>query len=722
MTRTPRPRLATGRLLGTHLRSGLAADALTAVLVAVTVFVAAAVPSALSALATAQLQHAASQLASAQRDLTASGAFGFQFTAETDAELRLESIDRGIVNFPDQYGEPLESGLEGGDWVASTRLAEANPADPAPRLPRLTMSISLDTGWTDRVRIIDGAEPKVWTGTLDSDGATQPPVPIAISAKLAKTMQLEVDDLLLLEGQSLQVAGIYEALEPADGYWQHAPLLREPIVAPPPDYQATASVYVAPGSAAGLWPWLSTATVAAWWSVRLDALTATGGPELAAAFHESEAHGRYIISGTELHLSSKLPDALQAADQRMQFVLALLALVAAGPLGVVFAVDAQAAQAVITRRRPSLALASARGASTVQLRAFMAIEGLVVGLPAAIVGYLATRMLFPVDFAWAGVVLAGVFAIAPAVLLAALTPGRIGRGQRSDVAVRSRSASRWVVEVAALGLAGLAVFLLFRRGFAEASAEIGVDPLLAAVPLLLAIAGCVVALRIYPALLLLVHRLARATTGAVGLLGAARAVRTPALGFATGFALLVGVSISVFSTGIATTVQTAIAQALLLPSDENEKFLTLVDEPVMIGLNVMLLLSAAIATLLGALAVVLGSIAASESRNRLLGVTRILGFSTRQLGALVGWELAPLSIVAIAVGAAVGAGELHLVLGALDLRPFLGTEDAVAPVLDPVWVAGVIAVFTVVVLVAGFATASIARRVSPVSSIKMGAE
>ena len=119
---------------------------------------------------------------------------------------------------------------------------------------------------------------------------------------------------------------------------------------------------------------------------------------------------------------------------------------------------------------------------------------------------------------------------------------------------------------------------------------------------------------------------------------------------------------------------------------------------------------------------VLGSIAASEPRNRLLGVARVLGFSPRQLGALVGWELAPLAIVAIAAGAVVGAAELQLVLGALDLRPFLGTTDAVAPVLDPLWVAGVIAVFTVVVLVAGFVTAAIARRMSPVSSIKMGAE
>ncbi|WP_284296833.1 hypothetical protein [Homoserinibacter gongjuensis] len=68
--------LSTAGLLRAHLRSGLGAAALTATLVAVTVFVAAAVPSALAALTTAQLQHAASELSTARRDLTASGPSG----------------------------------------------------------------------------------------------------------------------------------------------------------------------------------------------------------------------------------------------------------------------------------------------------------------------------------------------------------------------------------------------------------------------------------------------------------------------------------------------------------------------------------------------------------------------------------------------------------------------------------------------------------------------
>src|SRR5690606_4771050 len=100
-------------------------------------------------LAAAQLQHAASELRPAQRDLTATGPLGFQFTAETDTELRLASIDRGIDSFPAQSGEPLASALTGGDWVANTRIDQAVPVEPVPSSPRLSLSLSLDPRWSD---------------------------------------------------------------------------------------------------------------------------------------------------------------------------------------------------------------------------------------------------------------------------------------------------------------------------------------------------------------------------------------------------------------------------------------------------------------------------------------------------------------------------------------------------------------------------------------------
>ncbi|AYF96985.1 FtsX-like permease family protein [Protaetiibacter intestinalis] len=701
-------RLSTPGLLGTHLRSGIGADALIAVLVAITVFAAAAVPSALAALTTAQLRYAASELTAARRDLTATGPLGAQFGETTDPAARLDHLDRSVDGFPAWYGEPLDSALGDGLWVATARPDAASPREPAVSAPPLTLQLALDPGWDSRVRLVAGSPPATWDDADD-------PLPIAISAGLARQLQLEVGELID-STEVLEVAAIYEASDPADPYWQHMPLLLEPLTAAPPGASISAATYVAPESARLLAPRLGSATVTTWWPVLTDQLTAAGTPALLASLRETPALGRYVISGTELRFASELPDALDTATARTGFVVALFALLATGPLGVVLAVDGQAAHAVVARRRAALALSAARGASARQLRGAMAVEGLLIGVPAAALGYLATRLAFPGEFSWTGAGFAILFGLAPAVLLAVLSPVRAGAGERADLAVRSRSGARWVAEAAVLGVTALAVFLVFRRGLAASAAQVGVDPLLTAVPLLLAVSGCVLTLRLYPALLLLVHRTARARPGAVPLLGAARAVRTPALGFATGFALLVGMSISVFSVGVASTIQSALdtadpAAGAISP-----------DEPVLAGLRLTLLLGAVAAILLGALAVVLGSVAASGPRNRLLGVARVLGFSRRQLGALVGWELAPLAIVALVVGTAVGAGELLLVVAAFDLRPFLGTTDAVLPVLDPVQVGLVVAVFAAVVLAAGLATASIARRVSPVSSIKMGAE
>ncbi len=122
--------LSTAGLLRAHLRSGLGAAALTATLVAVTVFVAAAVPSALAALTTAQLQHAASELSTARRDLTASGPLGPRFAELVAATNTIADITDQVEVFPRQYGEPLESVL------ASTRpSADLHAGPSAIRLP-----------------------------------------------------------------------------------------------------------------------------------------------------------------------------------------------------------------------------------------------------------------------------------------------------------------------------------------------------------------------------------------------------------------------------------------------------------------------------------------------------------------------------------------------------------------------------------------------------------
>jgi len=97
-----------------------------------------------------------------------------------------------------------------------------------------------------------------------------------------------------------------------------------------------------------------------------------------------------------------------------------------------------------------------------------------------------------------------------------------GGAARRDLIRLRPSARRLTVEVSLLLLAGLAAVLLRRRGLTLGE----VDPLLVSVPVLLAVAAAVLALRAYPWPLRLVSRLAARTRGSVTFLGTARAGRS----------------------------------------------------------------------------------------------------------------------------------------------------------------------------------------------------
>ena len=77
------------------------------------------------------------------------------------------------------------------------------------------------------------------------------------------------------------------------------------------------------------------------------------------------------------HSSSRpgFPPPVEETVSRVTSVSALLALTASGPIGVVLAVFALGVQSVIERRRAALALASARGAASWSLRGAMLLEG-----------------------------------------------------------------------------------------------------------------------------------------------------------------------------------------------------------------------------------------------------------------------------------------------------------------------------------------------------------
>jgi putative ABC transport system permease protein len=109
---------------------------------------------------------------------------------------------------------------------------------------------------------------------------------------------------------------------------------------------------------------------------------------------------------------------------------------------------------------------------------------------------------------------------------------------------------RRIAEWAVVGLAAAAVMLIL---VADPESR-GASPLLVLLPVLLAGAGCVLALHLTPVLLRLVGRTARTARGLVPLLGPARAERDPAVGVAPVLAIVVGTAIAVFSSGFLATV------------------------------------------------------------------------------------------------------------------------------------------------------------------------
>ncbi|GMA93170.1 hypothetical protein GCM10025869_36990 [Homoserinibacter gongjuensis] len=47
--------------------------------------------------------------------------------------------------------------LGAGEWVGVTRLFTANPEDPAPGAPSISVNLAIDPAWQQRVRIVEEA-------------------------------------------------------------------------------------------------------------------------------------------------------------------------------------------------------------------------------------------------------------------------------------------------------------------------------------------------------------------------------------------------------------------------------------------------------------------------------------------------------------------------------------------------------------------------------------
>lgn len=181
-----------------------------------------------------------------------------------------------------------------------------------------------------------------------------------------------------------------------------------------------------------------------------------------------------------------------------------------------------------------LALRLARGASRARLQAGVAAGTLCLTLPATLLGVAAT-------FA-ATLSLTGIDPVAFAASL--VTPAMLA-----------------VLDLVVVVLAPVSVWLVLRRGVVASSAAVGVDLLLVAMPLLVALAVSVISVRLYPVLLGVARVVGATGRGAISVIGVHRASRDRGVASVVVTATLVATAAAVSSLSLLAVVDSGLSGA-----------------------------------------------------------------------------------------------------------------------------------------------------------------
>ncbi|MEP6481764.1 MAG: hypothetical protein ABJA94_07125 [Rhodoglobus sp.] len=263
-----------------------------------------------------------------------------------------------------------------------------------------------------------------------------------------------------------------------------------------------------------------------------------------------------------VNVHSDFEDALADFPERSRAAIAQSSLLIASVLGVAVAVLAQLGLLLAVRRTGDLALERARGVALGTVAAGALIESAPIVIIGGTAGLLVAGLLFTGDFSPTP---ASIFVALAAVLAPPVQAVRIARaswwsrriaanGVDRRAAERTLRTRRVSLEVFVVVLAVAAIVAIRTRGLLQ-GATVGIDPLLAAAPLLLAAVMAIVLVRIYPVVVRAIAATVGRSTGALGVLGAAQAQRALsalpvlALTLATALVICGGLLINTVASG-----------------------------------------------------------------------------------------------------------------------------------------------------------------------------
>ncbi|TBN58301.1 hypothetical protein EYE40_13360 [Glaciihabitans arcticus] len=262
-------------------------------------------------------------------------------------------------------------------------------------------------------------------------------------------------------------------------------------------------------------------------SIRPEAFSSARIAEVERSIRSLQLNTYRLSGGTAtLLVQTQFGDALEDFPRGERAALAQLSLLTAGPLGVLAAVLVLLSRLIVERRASDLLLERARGSSLAAIgvralaeSALTALVGCGLGVAIALPFLVAVTPVIPV---FVIALLAGpVQAVLFARGASRSTRQPANRADRHDAVQRAR-VRRIVAELAVVALAAGAIVSVRSRGLLQTTTE-GIDPLLAATPLLLSTVVTLALMRLYPLVIRGLSALAQRSRGALGVLGASQA-------------------------------------------------------------------------------------------------------------------------------------------------------------------------------------------------------
>jgi putative ABC transport system permease protein len=685
---------------------------------------------------------------------------------ELESKLRLAGdaplntvTERGN-NYRDELPDSLQNIIEDTQWtVDSPRHYQLlDGLEPATGGMQQYFQFRYQSGLDDQIELIDGREPEPTDPVNLSDITELPdeiedePVPtfeVKIGQATSEIMDLQIGDLIAIQPDNndllnrgttrgyyesyfaVEVVGIFEPLEPESDFWFYEFRTYQTDVFSDPDQTIYYSMGIPsedviadvqglnePGHWRYSWRYFVDAGSVAMVDSReigsdLRALNQNLGPYLELDNLQPNDAAR------QMNVRSLLPSLLGGAERQYGLTSAVLSLVVAGIVTIGIALSGLLGALVASRRTPEIALMRSRGASGRQLSLSQITEGILLAIPAAVLGIILASFVASgrplLDSIVGAVAVSVVGVIALWLLTRRIWSVDLGSllGRRADVPSGS-SQRRIVAEIVIVGMAVAGIVLLRQRGVTTGAELQGVDPYVAAVPVLAGLATGIVAVRVFPWILRQLARVAGRRDDIVPFLGLRR-IAEPSLGRHLPLVVMIlALGMAVFAGAIWYSIETPETIAIEELSMEEAEQLTStragVNEAFQEGITQGFWLTIFMAGIYAVLAVVCALALTADERRRDIGYLRTMGGSRDQALGLTLIEQIPSALLAGVIGVGFGGLLTWLIAPGLDIASLYPPEEQVVVSINWLLAIGQAVALVVVATLAALTFAYIARR------------